>query len=467
MCEYCNYRGRRCVYPDDFQEAKDDPVPQDVLEIYLNSSLSSTSPFEDEIFSGHRRFTFQIVLDSTANLLELLRFELRILRFFSDVCVPYMTYNVNKRHVQVWEMVVPKHVAASRSIKSAALAMGCLHLLPLLGMETKLDQSLDESQAVLTIEAACEELDITGLICDSSDEEQEPINLYQQACLFFSEAVKGIHEAIANICSPETTQERKLYYLTNAALTNYLILGFLLMQPWRLLPLVHFPEPGEDPRTDVLGISTGFKTVVFSNLQLIRLADFGELFYMDELNFSFRRRVKIVDDLRDQFNEYLRGIAFSNIDGKTSVMINDIRNSLNLLEKVMALSIRFNYPVTLFKWLTMTAFDITAHIRAKEPFALRLLFVYACICVHCKCWVFECNIWRDYIIWYRRHCGPLCEFDRRLYHYITRRIYIDGENFKSLKDFDVWSSAFDYFSFEEDADFSFSHLLGNGSDVVF
>lgn len=89
--------------------------------------------------------------------------------------------------------------------------------------------------------------------------------------------------------------------------------------------------------------------------------------------------------------------------------------------------------------------DYVKYVRSQEPFALRLLYIYLCICVHYRFWLFEYSIWRDYVVYYRARFGPLREFDERLYHFVvTRKRYVLGDNYRSIKDLDVWSEQFDY-----------------------
>ncbi|QRG37799.1 hypothetical protein FDK38_002182 [Candidozyma auris] len=447
VCEYCSYRGRRCVYPDSFQVSKD-PVKPDVWDYYVSmSSSTDLTPIEDEIFSESRSLTFQMLLGSTADSLQLSRFELRVVRFFNDVCVPFMTYNVNKRHVYVWEKVIPRYFTSSSAIRSAVLAMGCLTIMPLCGLGSVLNDKLNADELTRELGAASETWKVQRLFADDHlfEGAKLDINLFTRASEYFGGALNGSHEALMKYQSPDRTKQEKLVYLNEASISNYLIYSFLALQPWKLIPLVSFAEDGYEPKNDLLNVAMGLKTIVFSDYDLLITSDIGDLFHADELHYVPSRKVKFVEDLKNQFNDYLGGIGFFDISSEKSAFINDIRHCLSFLEKAFILSVKFNYPVNLYKWLVMISPQFVPYVREKNFFALRLLYAYACICIHVRLWSFEHSVWRDYIVWFRNKYWPLYEFDERLFHYvITKKRYINDENFQTLKYFDVWSQEFDY-----------------------
>lgn len=446
VCEYCRHRGRRCVYPDVFRVAGD-PL-KEALEAYsLLSSSSDSSPFEEEIFSQSRDLTFQVLLGCTAQLLQLLRFELRVLRFFNDLAVPWITYNVNRRQVYIWKSVVPQYFGTSTTIKLAVLALGCLTVMPFCGLDNVLEEESNAEVLARKLEAASGTWKVQRLFADDQliEQNKQDVNLFRRASEYFESAVKGAREALLEYQKPDSTQQERLRSILEASVANYLIYCFLGMQPWKLIPLVDFSE--QEPKSDMLNMALGFKNVLLSDFPHLTTTAVGDIFQLDELQFTPRRKVKFVDDLRKQFDEFLGDISFFDISLEVSTMINDIRECLLVLEKAFNLSIKFNFPVMLYKWLVIMAPQIVPYVRAKNLFALRLLYAYACICVHCRLCPFEQNSWKDYVVWFRDEYGPLNEFDERLYHYvITNRNYIIDDNFTSLKDFDVWAPHFDYTS---------------------
>lgn len=402
-------------------------------------------PFDDEAFGLHRKFTFNIILHSTANILGLLRFELRILRFFSDMCVPFLTYNVNRRHSIVWEVVVPKYVTSSPSVKQAVLAVGCLNLMPLLGMDRLIDTETDAAKVAQVLEASSDTYEVQRLFADDYMLKQgDEINLFRHASQCFTNAVSGTNEAVQQLQNPGISYQERRYWISSATITSYLMYCFLGLHPWRMLPLVHFPAPGEDPRPDMLSIAAGLKSVIWVNLEELRACDIGELFQMDEFQIVLKLKVKLVKQLEAQLEEYLRKYSFLEIDLPMAAFIKDMKDALFILDRACSLSVMFNYPVLIFKWLPMVGPQLIPHVRAQEPFALHLLYVYACLCVYFKFWSFEHNVWRDFVVWMRENTY-LSEFDERLFQYvIVGRNYVVEENYRALKDFDVWSRRFDY-----------------------
>lgn len=450
-CEYCTHTNRRCVYPDAFQRFENGLVPEEVQELYSSPSASSSlqsSPFEDEVYSESRRLTFQILLGCTATQLQLLRFELRVLRFYTDVCLPHITFNVNKRHVYIWNEVIPQYFSICNLMRNAILATGCLSLMPVVGVQHVLEDSMDEKAVQKVLETTCGKFEVLRIFADGTMFEDEPrdINLFMKATEFVSESIRASNEALAKLQQPDLSREERLPLAVDAALSNGLLFGFLGLQPWGLVPLVHLPQTHEDNKTDLLHVAHGLRTIVLEHHDVLLSSDIRDLYYQDELNLAPKKRVKIVEDLNYQLNEYLQGTSFFDIDAETAKMINAFHHCLHTLERVCVLGMKFNYPVMLFRWLLFVSLEINAYVRAENPFALRLLYVYACLCVHYKFWLFEQhNLWRDFVRFYRKHYGPLCEFDERLYHYvISKKRFVQNDDYVSIKDFDVWSPAFDY-----------------------
>lgn len=422
-------------------------VSPEVSESYSQPeafSSADSTPFEDDAFSESRQFTFQVLLGSAASQLQILRFELRVLRFFNDICLPHITYNVNQRHVAVWERVVPQYFSHCRLIKLAILATGCLSLMPVMGMQKVIDDGMSEDEILENLKVACGQYDIQLMFVDDTLFNGKEINLFTLASEHLQDSMKGIQEAIYLLQSPDLSHEEKLPYLIGASIGNSFLYGFLGLHPWKLVPLVDFSE--DRPRkTDLLDIGVGLKTMIIDYLGPLLESDIGELYHYDELTLIPRFKIKIIEELRKQLNEHLQSVSFFDIDLERNHMINTYRDCLSTLEKVCGLAVKFNYPVMLFRYLLLIETDYVKYVRAKEPFALRLLYVYLCLCVHYKFWLFECNMWRDFAVYYRRHFGPLCEFDERLYHYVvTRRQYVLFDNYRGIKDLDVWAPVFDY-----------------------
>lgn len=434
------------MYPDIFQVSKG-PISDDVSDYYslpLAVSSAMNTPFEDDAFSESRHFTFQILLGSAANQLQLLRFELRVLRFFNDICLPHFTYNVNKRQASVWENVVPQYFNDCLLIKLAILATGCLSLMPTMGFQRVIRDGMTEDEVLMELEQVCDQFDVQQLFADENLLEGGEVNLFRKASELLAESMNDIQQAMLKLQSPELTQVEKLPYIIGATIGNSLLFGFLGLHPWKLVPLVHFPEDGER-KADLLDVASGLKSIVLANIGPLQASDIGELYHNDELALSPRTKIKIVEDIKKQLNEYLLDFSFFEIDLERSNMINTYRDCVKTLEKVCGLAFKFNYPVMLFRWLFLINHDYVKYVRSQEPFALRLLYIYLCICVHYRFWLFEYSIWRDYVVYYRARFGPLREFDERLYHFVvTRKRYVLGDNYRSIKDLDVWSEQFDY-----------------------
>lgn len=402
---------------------------------------------DDEIFSDSRHLTFQILLASTADQLRLLRFELRILRLFNDICLPHITYNVNKRHVAVWNHIVPQYFVYCKPIRLAMLATGCLTLMCLIGVQKVIEDDMSEAALALRLEATCDRFEVQRIFADERlfNDDPRDVNLFRRTSELVSETISGAMESIKHLELLKLTPQERTLHLVGAQIGNALLFGFLALQPWKLVPLVHFPQGDEDRKADLLGLAMSMKSVAIEHMLDLKASDVGELYQNDEFWLIPRRKIVIVDQLLQQMNEYFGAISFFDLDQEASTKVRAYNECLLMLQKLCVSAVVYNYPVGVFRWLLLIGPEFTEYVRAQEPFAMRLLFVYSCLCLYYRFWLFEQSIWKDYAVYFRAHHGPLCEFDERLYHYVvTRKKYLLDENYRGIKDFDVWSSEFDY-----------------------
>lgn len=341
----------------------------------------------DEIYNSGNRLTFHILLNSAAKHLNILRFELRVLRFFNDVCVPHMTFGVNKRQDRVWREVLPKHFLRSSLVRQAVFANGCLTLWAFADLKTIADMDASDDAALQQLY----DEGVGDLVPIFSDmrifEENEESNVFLRTATYYSEALAESVAAIAELQSPKFHEEKaevRLEKVISITLSSSLVFVFLAMHPHRVVPLVLFDE-----NTDLLHIVSGLRTVVLYYLEPLRASDIGETLRNDEFALVPKKKVALVEELRKQMNDYYAAASFLEIDAEMSDGIQILAGALDCLEKALVVSVRFNYPVMLFRWLTLISENFGALVRRKDYFAVRLLFVYSCLCLYAKFWLHE------------------------------------------------------------------------------
>lgn len=406
---------------------------------------SETISLTEEIFGGGRRLTFHMLLNSCATHLNVLRFELRALRFFNDICVPHITFGVNKRHVEIWQNVIPKYFNSSHMVRQSILANGALALLTVSNVDQLLDMDLCDESAVDLIEKGVG--DANSKYAEPGPFEAGKSNVFLQTANFYSDALEESNRALADIkdSSLESLRTEQLETMVGLTLSGSLIFGFLCLHPHRVVPLVNFVvSDSDEPCTDILLLVVGMKALVFTSLEALRSTDVGDLFQTDELTYPVRNLFNLVDDLRKQMFDFYKHFEFCDYTEAVATEISDLNLALDMLEKSILVGIKFNFPLVLFRWLLLSPSSLSLLVRQRNYFALRLLFVYSSLCMYCMFLLCEDSIWRDYVEWFADHHQPMCEFDRRVYHYVVvRQKRVLNYNYRTMKDFDVWSAEFD------------------------
>lgn len=400
---------------------------------------------EEEIYSSSSELTFQMLLTSTATQLNISRFELRVLRFFNDICVPLLTFGVNKKHDYIYRHVMPRYFVSSRLMRQAIFSYGCLGLWPFLDVDAVLQADLSDEMEVLLLQ----DRDVGNLSVVLNDPlmfgENEDTNIFRRTAVYYSETLAESRKSLAEMkLREDVTDPDELEKLICVILSSSLIFGFLACHPHRVVPLICFLDDEGECKIDVLSLISGMKQLSFGSLEALRNSDVGELFHHDELTMVNSRKVPIVDELRKQMYEHYHAIQFLDFTQDSGNEILILNQALDMLATAIALSVKFNYPVALFRWLFTIRIDFGPVARKKNWIAMRILFVYSCLCLYCRfCLHREC-IWRDYVGWFHREYQPLCNFDNRLYHYvITRDERVMSDKYLSLAKFDIWTPEFD------------------------
>lgn len=405
------------------------------------------SPFaEDEIYSNSRALTYQMLLSSTATQLNISRFELRILRFFNDICVPLLTFGVNKKHDYIYRHVMPRYFVSSRLMRQAIFSYGCLGIWPFLDVDAVLEADLSDEMEVLLLQ----DRDVGNLSVVLKDPhifgENEDTNVFRRTAIYYSETLAESRKTLTELKSHEDVSDpQELEKLICVILSSTLIFGFLACHPHRVVPLVCLFDDDRESNIDVLDLISGMKQLALGSIEALRRSDVGELFHNDEWTIVNTRKVPLVDELRKQMNEYYHSIQFLDLGLDSANEIQILHHALDMLARAIAVSVKFNYPVALFRWLFTIRIDFGPVARKKSWIAMRILFVYSCLCLYCRfCLHREC-IWRDYVEWFHQEYQPLCDFDKRLYHYVvTRDEHVKNDKYLFLAKFDIWAPEFDF-----------------------
>lgn len=330
-------------------------------------------------------------------------------------------------------------------MRQAIFSYGCLGIWPFLDVDVVLEADLSDEMEVLLLQ----DRDVGNLSVVLNDPhifgENEDSNVFRRTAIYYSETLAESRKTLTELKSHEDMSDPQvLEKLICVILSSSLIFGFLACHPHRVVPLICFSDDDRESSIDVLNIISGMKQLVLGSIEVLRRSDVGELFHNDELTFVNTRNVPIVDELRKQMNEYYHSIQFLDFGLDSGNEIQILNHTLDMLAKAIAVSVKFNYPVAVFRWLFTIPIDFGSMARKKHWIALRILFVYSCLCLYCRfCLHREC-IWRDYVEWFHQEYQPLCDFDNRLYHYVvTREEVVKTDKYLFLAKFDIWAPEFD------------------------
>lgn len=354
----------------------------------------------------------------------LLSLEERLLECYHKISIPYTTFNVNKRHTRIWTKIVPLYFSQSKAIKLCILAAGCLWMMPFMGSHDYI--RLNTSLTSWTPDADLHEVCYSELMSD-----------------YLLEALRLTQEAITDLQNASLSRSETMASLGSVLTSSAILYGIIGLYPYSSTPLVHFPETGEEQIADFLGQSVALRDMVLQFDHLLPILDVGDLFQRDELNFIPKRKIKIINQMRDELNKHYRTVQLVEINSNVAQEIYIFNECLRVLEKVCALSIKYNYPIQLYQWLLFCKPEFSDYVRKKNPFALRLLFFYACLCIRYRLWILEDNMWTSFVHKHYKENFPLEEFDQRIYNYVViGRNYTD-DDFVNLRSLDIWASEFD------------------------
>lgn len=391
---------------------------------------------EEDPAKTFQGLTYELRLNSSTKLLNISTFELRLLNFFKSYCIPLISFGVNMRADRTWRNQVPKLFLQSDLVRQSIFLFSSINLWPLCDFERLIDTDTDHSlrQDMERMGSAVDYKLLTENLSLEAPGQDPSNNLFLKTSKYFMNTLKHT----GNILSRTTTgMQPDIDELTASELlvSGILIFSFLGIHPHRLVPLVSFNCETE---TDFLSIVRGVRNAIKASYKALATSDyFGILPMID----SSVQSNPITRSLRSQLSEYYDDQVKTSI---TSDNFATLLNSIATLELHMSKTIFLNYPVPLFAWILLVPDDFHDLIRAKHFFALRMLYLFACLCCLTKFQLYDSkNIWNDYIFWFKDYNFQSfngywnCEFDENLYRVIfERKFRIPNNSFHLLSNFD-------------------------------
>ncbi|CAK9440107.1 uncharacterized protein LODBEIA_P42070 [Lodderomyces beijingensis] len=384
------------------------------------------------------RLTRELVLTQASTMLGISRFELRLLKFFDAECVQLFSFGINEGIHNAWKFKVPQLFLHSHLVRQSMFSFAAL------GLSTTMD--LESLQLIDNVAASGDEEwwvwkklgrdsdsdgDFTepasSIACYDLDNKNRGRSLYLQTTAYFLEALAKAREKLGEVAAATTAAATAATAAaaTGAAMfqdpivakelviSSILMFSFLGAQPHNLIKLINFDKQRRDEESDYISVAAGCRETIKNCGSTILQTDIsGLLFYNPEKELLApglkQCRYPVIQDLLLQLNNFTQQVQLEQLEqdqvvsSQTSFERTTLRLTIDTLVKALFGCRQYKMPIPMYRYIMLFSDDFKNLLYSKHPYALRILFVYACLCSIVRFQMYrEYNIWRDYILWYR------------------------------------------------------------------
>lgn len=321
--------------------------------------------------------------------------ELQALKFFNDTGKWIVSYK-NQRYIDNWEAVINPLLFQSPIVKKTLLATSSMLLLHFMNLNTV-------DSAVLT----------SSFSVDSSEEAQA----------FFRTGTKYLQELIDE--RKHLLQDNSSFGIESIIVNDLISFGCLLIYNHKLVPLISatgydvisMAKEYSDTRNLYSLLMTGLRleSLFFPKANPILTCPPGT-------NYWFTRILE------------LEIMTFTSGNGSKSNNLEEyfqtLQDTFLLLKDACYAMAIVRFPFPLIACLTNFSDKYRQLLRNGDEFALRLLFIYSCLCVISRISLNRNdNIFVDYIMefktnFFRKYGDFSYPIDRELYHLVTRTNFV-------------------------------------------
>ncbi|RLV82837.1 hypothetical protein JA9_003750 [Meyerozyma sp. JA9] len=395
--------------------------------------------------------TKEQLVNSVSSMMNLGRFELRLLHFFDQFCVPLFSFGVNKTSERMWRTFVPPLFVRSPLVRKAMFSFACMNMWPLCDVSTLFLADVQEARELYQIAPSWQDHDVRDTTPVHLFEQPLAVastdNLYRRTLDYFSESISESQKTLSLgidtfVDDPIRTAEM--------GIAGILIYSFLGLHPHKLVPILSFQledetdSQHEGPSTDFVAICRGIQSTFELGMNAILQTNLRTIYNTVEKVPPFIKEHKfpIMVRLHNELDQFYADYT-DVIDPRINAEIETLRESIDILATSFYYSAKLNYPVPLFKWAIYIPEFLDVLLREKHFFALRLYYHFACICVVSRFSLYHHrNMWKDYMEWWRNYNmklygGWFYDYDRSFYDLIMDKNYkFEFDGFKFLYQFD-------------------------------
>lgn len=357
-----------------------------------------------------------LLINSTAKQLHISNFEYRLLHYFQSFCVPLFSFNKDSRVDAVWRNEVPKLWHKSPLVRQAVFLFSSINLWPLVNLECFIENPHD-TRKLYEAKSYNEVEELNMLLAGQGpnfdpDSSPEDGNLYVKTTNYFMSSLRQTSEKISEhsqivgnrtVCMGDDTFTQS----AELVISGILIFAFLGIHPHRLLPLVNFDPDNEE--TDFLAICAGIRQTMSRAIGPLSNTPYKDLFFLDKMAKqlpTIPNCYPIIQILKNSLIDWIHHNHYDEcISSDTALEVEVYTDCLDLFHSCLYSAVSMNYPIPLFRYIIMVDSGLQPLIRAKRPFAVKLLYYYSALCMMCRLLLFShTSIWMDYMEWYKNHC---------------------------------------------------------------
>ncbi|EMG50266.1 Transcription factor with zinc finger DNA-binding motif, putative [Candida maltosa Xu316] len=413
-CSYCISTRRTCFYPilkplkKDIKAAKQKETSPPIIEVYGNKD---TSTHVDEL-------TRELVLTQSTTILGISKFELRLLRFFDQGCLHLFSFGVNDTVHNTWKYKVPYLFMESELVRKSIFSLSAMALLTAIDLD--MIQGVDASQDEKSL------MNIYNLNLEDKH------SIFSKNIEYFAQVIDLKKRMIGVSSNEPDFQDPKV--AKELMVASILIFVYLGVHPHRLIPLIDFTKE----TTDFVQITKGIRSTVVNCLPTLAKTDLrGIVEYgmpsVSEIPTFKQCTYPVIVDLK-------QGLEKLNEDEISSTNTEVISALTDAIYSLIVALYRCNiskHPIPIYRYLLSITDDFRDLLYKKHPYALRILFVYACLSLVSKFSFYgDKNLLRDYVLWYKDYLENFSyEMDHYFFELVVNKRFTSVE-FGIIHEFD-------------------------------
>ena len=383
----------------------------------MSLSLDEELPPGSMVGYGERAFemmTKEKLVNSASTMMNLGRFELRLLHFFDQFCVPLFSFGVNNTAEHMWRVCVPPLFARSPLVRKAIFLFASINMWPLCDVSTLFLADVQEARELYQIAPNWLDHDVRDTTPVNLFERPLAVastdNLYRRTLNYFSELISESQKSLLLGIDTFVNDPSRAAEMAIAGVLIYLFLG---LHPHKLVPILSFQledeieSQDEGPSTDFVAICRGVQSTFELGMNAIIQSELRTIYNTVEKTPAFIKEHKfpIIVRLHKELDQFYADYAYTDvIDPRIDAEIEALRESIDILATSFYYSAKLNYPVPLFKWAIYIPDFLDVLLRERHFFALRLYYHFSCICVVTRFSLYhDRNMWKDFMEWWRNY----------------------------------------------------------------